>query len=137
MAKDADISTKGLDEFAIKFLSGKKSLNPDDPVVVTKGQKLSDAAVRQYEEHKKSDFIQRAGKFTEDLIGFIIEQKQMRNLSDPETIFGLALMSINMRNAYGSTQKGEKPLTAEEKQAMLDMFDDICWGAQQYWDANQ
>jgi hypothetical protein len=83
-------------------------------------------------------FIERAGSFAEDLVAFIIEQKRLRNLSDIETVFGLALANINLRNAYGSPQGKEsaRDFTPEKRAALLEEFDDVCAGAQDYYDAN-
>lgn len=135
---ESDISLKGLDDFSKKFLDGgSPSDSSEELVKVTRGQKLSDAAIQQYQEQRKVDFIKRAGSFTEDLVAFIVEQKRLRELSDSEVIFGLALANINLRHAYGSPQGKEKTLSEDERQKLLDTFDEVCWGAQQYWDANQ
>jgi hypothetical protein len=133
---DKSVSLKGLDDFSRKFLTGSNPTE-EEKIKVSKGSKLSDAAMNQYQDSRKGDFVKRAGSFTEDMVAFVVEQRKLRDLSDYETIFGLALMSINFRHAYGSPQGTEKGLSAEERQKLLDTFDEICWGAQQYWDANQ
>jgi hypothetical protein len=131
-------AVKGLDDFSRKFLFGNKSSDAgSSEVLVSRGQKLSDAALKQYQQQRTEEFIKRAGAFTEDLIAFIIEQKRRRELSDFETIFGIALMTINFRSAYGSKQGSEKEPSEEDRQKLLETFDEVCWGAQQYWDANQ
>ena len=136
MSKEQSI--KGLDDFSKKFLFGGKSSDAGShDVVVSRGQRLSDAALKQYQQQRAEDFVKRAGSFTEDLIAFVVEQKRRRELSDFETIFGIALMTINFRSAYGSRQGTEKEPSQEDRQKLLDTFDEVCWGAQQYWDANQ
>ena len=133
-----ETSVKGLDDFSRKFLTGQRpSDSGTSEVFMTRGQKLSDAAMKQYQEQRTTEFINRAGSFTEDLVAFVIDQRKKRELSDFETIFGIALMTINFRSAYGSKQGNEKEPSKEDRQKLLDTFDEICWGAQQYWDANQ
>lgn len=139
-----DISVKGLDDFAEQFIKGQHARSDsagtgdgDEYIRVTGGQKASDEALEKYYEERKVDFIKRAGSFTEDLVAFFIEQKKMRDLSDREAVFAIALMNINLRHAYGSPQGGEKDITPERRKELLDEFDAVCYGAQQYWDANQ
>jgi len=132
----ADI--KGLDEFAKKFLGGQRPEEGASEILVTgKGQKASDAALAAYYKEYQTDFIARAGSFTEDLVAFVVEQRKIRNLTDHETIFGLALANINLRFAWGNPQGSEKKLTPEERDKLLEQFDEVCFGAQSYWDANQ
>jgi hypothetical protein len=139
---DPQISLKGLDDFSRKFLTGdSRPEHEGDEFIATAptktgGSSVSEAALKRYYEQRKVDFIRRAGLFTEDLIAFIVEQKRMRNLSDEETVFSVALANINLRNAYGSPQGNEKQLSKEQAAALLDRFDELCWGAQQYFDAN-
>jgi len=83
------------------------------------------AALENYEKQRQEEFIKRAGAFTEDLVAYIIDERKRRNLTDNETIFGLALANINLRNDYGG-EKGE----------LLSEFDAVCYQAQQYWDSN-
>lgn len=128
---DSDISVKGLDDFAKQFLSGAQASPDEEHIYVAGGQKASEAALAKYFEERKTDFIKRAGSFTEDLMAFFIEQKKMRELSDRESIFALALASIQLRHAYGYAEDTNK--TAE----LLEEFDAVCWGAQQFWDANK
>jgi hypothetical protein len=132
------MAVKGLDDFSKQFL-GHAGDEGAEYVQVSKGQKVDDEAVRKYNDSRVEDFINRSGSFTEDLIGFIVEQKQRRNLSDTETVFGVALATINLRNAYGSPQaESEKEAFTDEKRAeLLKEFDRICYGAQKYWENNQ
>lgn len=132
----ADI--KGLDEFSKKFLGGQRpEEGAEEVLVVGKGQKVSDAALAAYYKECQANFIARAGSFTEDLVAFVVEQRKMRNLTDHETIFGLALANINLRAAWGNPQGKEGKLTAAERDKLLEQFDEVCYGAQSYWDANQ
>ena len=132
---DQEISVKGLDSFSKKFLIS--STDEEEYISVSGGQKASADALQKYAETRKLDFIQRAGSFTEDLVAFVVEQKKMRELSDREVVFALALTNINLRNAYGSPQGGEKDVAPERREALLKEFDEVCWGAQQFWDANK
>lgn len=140
MANDPnnDISLKGLDTFSKQFLLGNAGPKEGEAeyISVAKGQQLKPEVVKRYQEERMSDFVKRSCSFTEDLVAFFIEQKKMRSLSDIEAVFGLALATINLRNTYGSAQGGEKPFTEEQAKAMLDEFDAICGGAQDYYDAN-
>ena len=115
-----------LDDFSKKFLAPE---TPED-IEVIEGQKASPEAIDSYHQKRTEDFILRAGSFTEDLVAFIIEQRTKRNLTDPETVFGIALANINLRYAYTLADKDIAP----EKRA--EEFDEICWGAQQYWNAH-
>jgi len=141
-AIEPQISLKGLDDFSRKFLTGDSRPEAEGeefihtPVTKQAGSKAPAAALEAYHKQRKVDFVRAAATFTEDLIAFIVEQRKARNLSDEETVFGIALATINLRNAYGSPQGAEKALTAEQRTAMLERFDEICWGAQQYFDAN-
>jgi len=134
MGDTQDISVKGLDDFSEKYLISNE--DKDEYISVSGGQKASKEALRKYAETRKTDFIKRSGGFAEDLIAFIIEQKMMRQLSDRETVFALALTNINLRHAYGSTQGNEDKVTPERREALLKEFDEVCWGAQQFWEAN-
>lgn len=134
---DQEISVKGLEEFGRKYLMTNE--DKEEYITVSGGQKASEEALQRYAEARKIDFISRAGSFTEDLVAFIIEQKKMRELSDREAVFAIALTNINLRHAYGSPQAGEKKedVTPERREELLKEFDEICWGAQQFWDANK
>jgi hypothetical protein len=130
-----DISLKGLDTFSKRFLFSNEE-EEKEYIHVAPGQQLSAAALKRYAEERQREFIQRSGTFAEDLLAFIVEQKRMRQLKDTETVFALALANINLRNSYGSPQN-EAPYTLEKRTALLAEFDEICAGAQDYYDANQ
>ena len=133
-----DVSLKGLDSFSRKFLfGGKETPKAEEYVTVTGRQAVSQEALVKYEKERMEDFVKRAGTFTEDLIAFISQQKKLRSLSDIETIFGLALACINLRTAYGSPQGREKALTEHQREKLLGEFDEVCYGAQQYFDAHK
>lgn len=139
MAKDNEVSLKGLDTFSKQFLlSGTQNAQKGEPEYITvgEGQKVSPAALKHYDEERAKAFMLRAGSFTEDLIAFIVEQKKMRDLDDVSAIFGIALANINLRNAYGNPQGDAAKTTPEERENLLAEFDAICMGAQEYYDAN-
>jgi hypothetical protein len=127
--KQEEISLKGLDSFSKSFLLNGDSTKKAE-VKVASGQKLSPDGLKKYEDELKRDFIRRAGGFSEDLVAFIMEQKQKRDLSPIETVFAVALSTINMREAYGGDAK------SEDREARLSEFDSACYGAQEYYDAN-
>lgn len=93
--------------------------------------KASAEAIARYEAQRNDEFIKRAGAFTEDLVAYIIDERKRRDLSDHETVFALALANINLRSDYGTPKPGE-----DNKDALLDEFDQLCYQAQQYWDSN-
>lgn len=131
------VSVQGLDDFSRKFLFANQTPKADEYVTVIGKQTITPEALKKYERERIEDFIKRAGSFTEDLVGFIVQQKRLRELSDMETVFGIALACINLRALYGSPQGGEKVLSAEQKEKLLEEFDEICFGAQQYYDAHK
>lgn len=138
MGKEPDVSIKGLDTFSKQFLLGEAGPKEGEAeyISVAKGQQLKPEVVKRYHEERLFDFMKRCGLFTEDLVAFFVEQKKLRSLSDIEAVFGLALATINLRNTYGSAQGEEKQFTPEQSKTMLDEFDAICSGAQDYYDAN-
>jgi len=119
----------------IKKIEGKEvtTVTKTDGTPPEVSEKVMDSFMGAY----ASDFIDRAGAFTEDLLAFIIEQKKTRGLSDPEAIFGVALANINLRAAYGRPQNSsEANMTDAESEKLLEEFDQFCYGAQEYWDDN-
>lgn len=138
MAKDENVSLKGLDSFSKQFLNNSQTLREDDAeyIKVTEGQTLNAEAVKRYEDVRTRDFIKRAASFTDDLVGFVIQQRKFRSLSDIEVIFGLALANINLRNAYGNPPNQGTDITQAQRDALLSQFDDVCVCAQEYYDAN-
>lgn len=135
-SKNDEISIKGLDSLSKAFLTQKSGSTDVEYVAVQKGQQLKPEAIQRYEDTRKREFIQRSGKFTEDLVAFIVQQRRTRELSDTEAIFGIALANINLRDSFGMAQNGEKPPTEQEQQQLLNQFDAICFAAQEYYDAN-
>ena len=139
MAKSSTISLKGLDNFSKQFLlgNGQNARKGDaEYITVSEGQKLPPAALKHYDAELTRDFIKRAGSFTEDLVAFIVEQKRMRDLDDTSVIFALALANINLRNSYGNPRIAGAPVSAADTEKLLNEFDTICVGAQEYYDAN-
>ena len=132
MASKDEISTKGLDSLNHAFLTGSKNAE----VTVREGQSAKPEALQRYDEARKKDFIKRAGSFTEDLVAFIAQQRRARDLTDTESIFAIALANINLRDAFGMAQAGEKQLTEADREQLLQQFDAICYAAQEYYDAN-
>ncbi len=122
-----------LDSFSRKYLMGA-----DKDILIEKGNANSDKIQEAYFKQAKEDFINRAGSFTEDLIGFLVEQKKKRDLDDKTVIFSLALANINLHNSYCAPQNSgeQKAFTAEQKQALSKEWDEICWAAQCYYNEN-
>lgn len=136
MAKKDEISIKGLDSLSKAFLASDPASKDVEYVAVQKGQQLKPEHLQRYEDEKKKEFIQRSGRFTEDLVAFIVQQRRARELSDTEAIFGIALANINLRDSFGMPQEGEKTPTEQERTRLFDQFDAICFAAQEYYDAN-
>lgn len=136
MAENDELSTKGLDVYAENFLQRKTE--GAEEITITKGQDLSEERIRNFQEQQKRDFIKRAGTFTEDLIGYIIEQKQIRNVDDRVVIFSLALANINLRASFCNPQNEEEveKWTPEKTKNAGKEWDTICWAAQAYFDEN-
>lgn len=132
-----DFSTKGLDEFSQKFLIGKETA-PED-IKTAPGQKASEDTLKNYAKHRMLEFVKKAAPFTDDFVAFFLEQRKIRDLTDEEAIFALALANINLREAYGNPQnedEEEHESTTEHRTARLGYFDGVCYGAQQYYEAN-
>jgi len=138
MSKKDDISLKGLNAFSKQFLLQNTGPNSGDTeyIAVSPGQQIKPEVLERYQKERLESFVQRSCSFTEDLVAFFIEQRKLRELSDVEAIFGLALATINLRNTYGTAQGSEKPFTPEQAEEHLKEFDAICSGAQDYYDAN-
>jgi len=133
----ANEKVKGLDEFGKKFLIGEEQI--PDTIQTAPGQKASEQSIEKYAEFRKQEFIKKAAPFAEDLVAFFVDQRTGRGLNDEEAIFALALANINLREAYGNPQSESEEKhanTAEDRAKRLGYFDGICYGAQQYYDAN-
>lgn len=116
----------GLDDFGKRYLLNNAS---EQEVVVSEKGVDSEKIKERYLRKAQEDFINRAGSFTEDLIGFILDQKKKRNLTDRESIFGLALANINLRSSYCELEENKK-------QELETEWDEICWAAQCYYNDN-
>lgn len=123
-----------LDAFSRKYLMG----TVDSGILIEKGNANPDKVQEVFYKQVQEDFINRAGSLTEDFIGFIVEQKKKRDLDDKTVIFSLALANINLHNSFCAPQNPdeEKALDAKQKQALSKEWDEICWAAQCYYDAN-
>jgi len=123
-----------LDAFSRKHLMGVV----DKDIHIEKGTNNSDKVQEVFYQQVNEDFINRAGSFTEDLIGFIIEQKKKRDCDDKTVIFSLALANINLHNSFCAPQNTaeEKAFSVEQKQALSKEWDEICWAAQCYYNEN-
>jgi ribonucleotide reductase beta subunit family protein with ferritin-like domain len=124
-----------LDSFGRKYLMGAE----DKDILIEKGNANPDKVQEIFYQRAKEDFINRAGSFTEDLVGFIIEQKQKRALDDKSVIFSLALASINLHTSFCAPQNTEeqKSFNPDQKQALSKEWDEICYAAQCYYDENK
>ena len=133
----AKTKVKGLDSFEAKFLGvtpGKEA-----SVAVQDGWKAPKEHLDKYAEQRKEEFINRAGAFTVDLLGFFKEQKVKRDLDDKECIFAVALATIQLRELYGSPQgvKEGQGFNAKKREELLALFDSVCECAQEYYDENK
>lgn len=135
---DKKQAVSGLDTFSQKYLFGSDATDGKEILVADGDAQKSEKVKEIYLQRAKEEFIQRAGSFTEDLIGFIVDQKKRRNLDDKTVVFGLALANINLRNSFCSPQNGEeeKEFNGKRKQTLETEWDEICWAAQCYFDEN-
>ena len=78
-------------------------------------------------------FLNRAGRFCEDLVDHFRQKHADSGLTDQEAIFGLALFTINMRDSYGRPQVSDDK-EEFDRHAALAEFDHLCMEAQKYWD---
>lgn len=132
------VPTKGLDGFAKDFLfSGEEEV----AVVSGDGQDKKNEQLAKWVEYRMKEFVQRSGSLAEDTMAFYTELMHKRGYDNTEGIFALALMSINLRQAYGNDPRNEQ----EERQGVapdvvdkrLKEFDKICYYAQQYYEHNK
>lgn len=123
-----------LDAFSRKYLMG----TVDKDILITGGNANPDKVQEAFYKQVKEDFINRAGSLTEDLIGFIIEQKKKRDLDDKTVVFSLALANINLHTSFCAPQNSEEEKTfgAKQKQALSTEWEEICWAAQCYYNEN-
>lgn len=125
----------GLDTFGRKYLGTAA----DTEILVSEGGPTEAAKLQAaYARQATEDFVQRAGSFTEDLVGFVVEQKKIRQLDDKAVVFGLALANINLRNSFCSPQNSDeqKGFDGKQKKQLETEWDEICWAAQCYFDKN-
>lgn len=120
-----------LDDRAREFLGAEK--------VTRHGAQASAKAAQRYEDYRQQEFLQRAGNFYEDLMGFFLDQKKKGDYMDDEAIAALALLAINCRESYGSPQNREeaKQWDDAKRAEKLLVFDTICVTMQAYYDENK
>lgn len=99
---------------------------------------VSKKAEEAHAAYQMKEFIERAGAFGDHLIAFFVEEKKRHQYRDDECAAAIALLTINLRHAYGSPQTPEehKTWTDEKRDERLDEFDTICHEMQIYFDAN-
>lgn len=108
------------------------------PVRELKGQVSSDAEKR-IQDFRTKEFLERAGAFTEELVGFFVQQRKQHDYLDDECVAAVALFTINLRESYGEPQnEDEKASWSPEKRAeRLSVFDTICEQMQDYYDEHK
>lgn len=114
----------------------KQFLGPEPVVKV--GSQVSAKAESRFTDYRQKEFLQRAGTFYEELMGFFLEQRKRGDYMDDEAIGAIALLAINSRESYGSPQNAEekKAWTPEMRTKKLEVFDGICESMQSYYDEN-
>lgn len=134
---DKETALKGLDEYAKRFLIPSED-GPSDIKIDVGDMEGAKKRLAIYVERQKEDFIQRAGNFTQDLVGFIVEQQRMRELDDRTVVFSLALANINLRHSYCDAQNKEEEVKfdSRKKKELGKEWDSICWAAQSYFNEN-
>ena len=107
------------------------------PITQVPGQ-TSEKAIGVHAAYQMSEFLENAGKFAEDLVAFFVEQKKRYSLRDDECVAAVALLTINLRTAYGDAQTPEEreTWTPAQSAARLKEFDEICEAMQAYFDTN-
>jgi len=128
-----------LDDFGRKYLLKEGATEEDIKAYgPTEGTARTTQITDKQAKLIQDAFIQRAGSFTEDLIGFIVDQKKLRNLDDKSVVFAIALANINLRNSFCSPQNSveEKEFDANSGTKLSAEWDEICWAAQCYYNDN-
>lgn len=130
---------KGLDSLAKDFLFNKEG--DEHALLSDDGQDRKGKQLEKWVEYRITEFIERAGSLTEDTMAYYTDLIHKRGLDNVEGIFALALMTINLRNAYGyeprSKEESQDGIPDKVAQERLQEFDKICYYAQKYYDENK
>ena len=132
-------SIRTLDDFGRKYLLKEGATDSDIKAYApTEGAKGTTQITEKQAKLIQDEFIQRAGSFTEDLIGFIVDQKRLRDLDDKSVVFAIALANINLRNSFCSPQNSieQKEFDETSGKKLSAEWDEICWAAQCYYNEN-
>lgn len=90
-------------------------------------------------DFRVKEILERSDSFYQDLMGFFIKERSRCSYMDEESVAAIALLAINLREAFGSPQnaKEETYWTEEHRKARLYQFDMICAEMQKYFDENK
>lgn len=89
--------------------------------------------------YRNREYIEKVGRIAEELLGFMLEQRQRKDWLDDEVIGAVALFCINLRDSFGSPQHTTDDLrwTPEFQKAQFAIFDTICQEVQAHYDRNK
>jgi len=114
-------------------------LSKENAPIQTLGPSAAPEATRAaHAAYKQKEFVERSGKLYEDLIGFYLQQKKAGAYRDDECIAAVALLTINLREAYGRPQYEAEASrwTPEIAATRLAEFDQVCEAMQAYYDSD-
>lgn len=113
-------------------------LDVADPASIRRNQTATDASQRIL-AYRTQEYIEKVGRIAEELLGFMLEQRQRKDWLDDEMIGGAALFTINLRASFGSPQHttDDARWTPEFQKAQFAIFDTICQEVQAHYDRNK
>jgi hypothetical protein len=129
---------KGMSEYSRRFLEKAEDEGTSDIKISEGDAALSKKRQEEFSRIQAAEFIKKSGAFTEDLVAFIVDQKEKRGLEDRMVVFSLALANINLRHSYCAPQNAseQKAHNPERNKELAKEWDEICWSAQCYFNEN-
>lgn len=108
------------------------------PRTVLENQRSTGASERIL-AYRNREFVEKTGRIAEELLGFLLEQRQRKDWLDDEVIGGVALFTINLRESFGQPQHttDDARWTPEFAKEQLAIFDTICGEMQEHFDRNK
>jgi hypothetical protein len=116
----------------------KQFLDLADPSSIRQNQKAQTASDRIL-AYRNREYIEKVGRIAEELLGFMLEQRQRKDWLDDEMIGAAALFCMNLRESFGSPQHttDDSRWTPEFQKAQFAIFDTICEEVQVHFDRNK
>ena len=99
----------------------------------------SEAASDRILAYRNREYVEKVGRIAEELLGFLLEQRQRKDWLDDEVIGGVALFTINLRESFAQPQHttDDARWTPEFAKAQEVIFDTICGEMQEHFDRNK